>query len=133
MRVGVNEATGEWLTGWPHCVQSIGVILRTRVGSRPWFRDFGAAVKDLQDANAINAVLMEFARDIAEALLAYEPGFQLTDFELVDAGRDGVFAFELRGDFFPAGHLGDFSVKEERTVVMGANGGAVSAIEALPS
>lgn len=131
MRYGVDERTGKWLTGWAHCVQSIGVILRTRIGTRPWARSFGAAVKDLQDQNGVNPVLLEFARDTAAALDAFEPGFKLTGFELLDAGRDGFFAFELSGDFYPRGHLGDYSIKDNRSLAVTGTAGNLEGLEAI--
>jgi phage baseplate assembly protein W len=131
MRTGVDERTGKLLTGWAHCVQSIGVILRTRIGSRPWAREFGAAVKDLQDQNATNRTLLEFARDTAIALENFEPGFRLSAFELLAAGRDGVFEFRLSGDFYPRGHLGDFSLKEDRDLTIAGNAGSLERLEAI--
>lgn len=128
MRTGVDERTGRELTGWAHCVQSIGVILRTRIASTPWLRDFGAAAKDLQDQNATDRTLLAFARDVAVALLTFEPGFRLTAFNLVEAGRDGRFAFELIGDFYPRGHVGDYSRKENRSLVLDGSAGELRGV-----
>lgn len=130
MRSGVDERTGRELMGWAHCVQSIGIILRTRIASTPWLRELGAAAKDLQDQNASDRTLLAFARDVAVALLNFEPGFRLTAFNLVEAGRDGRFAFELAGDFFPRGHLGDYTVKENRSLFVGASAGELTGVTA---
>jgi phage baseplate assembly protein W len=129
MRTGVDARTGKLLTGWAHCVQSIGVILATRLGSRPWAREFGAAVKELQDQNSSNRTLLEFARDTAIALEKFEPGFRLSSFEMTRAGRDGVFSFLLSGDFYPRGHLGDYSLKEARDLTISGNAGSLERLE----
>ena len=131
MRNGVDTRTGKWLSGWAHCVQSIAVILSTRVGSRPWDRAFGSDVRDLQDQNAVNSVLLEFASAAAMALLKFEPGFRLTGLQLVDAGRDGVFAFILPGDYYPRGHLGDYSIKESRSLTISGTAGQLERLEAI--
>ena len=114
MRTGVNMETGAVLTGWAHCVQSIRTILTTRAGSRMWRRSFGASVIGLQDRNAHPRVLLELYRDVATALARDEPGFRLETIDLVTAGRDGAFRFDLAGTYFPRGHLGDFSILERK-------------------
>jgi hypothetical protein len=131
MRTGVDEQTLQWLTGWEHCLQSIGVVLRTRLGTDAWARDFGAAVKELQDANAVNPVLIAFARDAATAIEDHEPGYRLTNVELTKAGRDGAFAFVLSGDYYPRGHLGDYSVKQDRSLAIAGTAGMVETVEAI--
>lgn len=122
MRRGVHEKTGKWLESWPHCVQCINTILRTRLHGRPWARDFGARVKDLQDQNAAARFLIEFTREIMDALDdGEEPGFALTSFELVEGGRDGRFVFIMIGTYYPRGHEGDFSLSETRRAELPAN------------
>jgi len=114
VRAGVDHNTGEWLYGWAHVVQSIQIILTTRIGSRIWRRTFGAAVTSIQDANAHPRTLLEFYRNVADALQNHEPGYRLETINLKKSGRDGVFEFELSGTYFPRGHLGDFSISEKR-------------------
>ena len=128
MRQGVDQHTGEWLSGWAHCVQSIQIILTTRIGARIWRRGFGAAVSSIQDANAHPRTLVEFYRSVAEALAKWEPGYKLDTIELkrYDGGageavgnggdlnyRDGVFHFDMTGTYYPNGHLGDFTIFEK--------------------
>ncbi|MBA4784125.1 MAG: baseplate assembly protein [Rhizobiales bacterium] len=131
MRSGVNQRTGTWLEGFEHCVQSIGMILRTRLASRPWARDFGSRVPDLQDQNAANRFLIEFARDTVEALEADEPGFVVSEFRLDEGGRDGRFVFIIVGLFYPRGHLGDYSLTESREIAVSGQGRDLSGLEAV--
>lgn len=120
MRAGMDARTGRLLTGWDHCVQSIATILTTRIGTRVMRRAFGSAALDLQDRNATPRRIMEIYAGIAAALKRWEPGFRLQSIRLTQAGADGVFAFEIGGLFFPAGHLGDYSTREARSAVLGA-------------
>lgn len=120
MRTGTDARTGMLLTGWDHCVQSIGIILTTRFGSRVMQRDFGSRLADLQDRNGTPKLIMEMYAAVAEALRRWEPGFRLRTVQLMRAGADGVFAFEIAGIFYPRGHLGDYTVSEERSALIGA-------------
>ena len=129
MRTGVNQHNGEWLYGWAHCVQSIQIILTTRIGARIWRRTFGAAVSSIQDANAHPKTLLEFYQKVAEALDQWEPGYQLDTIILKRGGADGVFEFEMTGTYFPNGHLGDFSIFEKKDFFAIANDNGPGAIE----
>ena len=131
MRTGVDQHTGEWLSGWAHCVQSIQIILTTRIGARIWRRTFGAAVQSIQDANAHPRTLVEFYRSVAEALDKWEPGYKLDTIELKKSGRDGVFHFNMTGTYYPNGHLGDFSISEKRAFCSIANDNGPGAIEII--
>nr|WP_210289508.1 GPW/gp25 family protein [Chelatococcus caeni] len=119
----MDAQTGKLLTGWDHCVQSIGKILTTRVGQRVMRRAFGSAALDLQDRNATPMNIMRVYTAIAAALRQWEPGFRLKTIRLTRAGADGVFAFEISGIFYPNGHLGDYSLSEERDVTLAADTG----------
>lgn len=121
MRSGIDRATGKSLIGWDHCVQSIAVILTTRVGSRVMRRAFGSAALDLQDRNATPKRIMQIYAAVAAAIKRWEPGFRLQTIKLTRGGADGVFAFEIAGVFYPRGHLGDYSVSETRSAVLAAN------------
>lgn len=121
MRVGLNRRTGEVLTGWDHCVQSICFIILTRIGSLIMLRAFGSLVPELQDNNATPQTIMRLYAAIAAALKAWEPGFRLTKIQLTRYGADGVFAFVLEGRFYPNGHLGDYTVFEPKQAVLAAN------------
>lgn len=116
MRAGVDPVTGEWLEGWPHCVACLNFLFTTRIGTFPWLRSYGTPIKELQDQNATNDILMDFYSGMAEAIDTYEPGFGLQSVELIQSGRDGIFVFDTAGIFYPNGHLGDFSLTEEKSV-----------------
>jgi phage baseplate assembly protein W len=121
MRSGIDRATGKLLTGWDHCVQSIAVILTTRVGSRVMRRAFGSAALELQDRNATSKRIMQIYAACASAIKRWEPGFRLRTIKLTRGGADGVFAFEIAGIFYPRGHLGDYSASETVSAALAAN------------
>lgn len=129
MRTGTDARTGLLLTGWAHCVQSIGIILTTRIGWRVMQRDFGSTLDELQDRNSTPKRIMEAYAAVAEALRQWEPGFRLRTIQLMRAGPDGVFAFELHGVFYPRGHLGDYSASEERSALIGATDAGLRLLE----
>jgi uncharacterized protein len=114
MRTGLDRETGAVLTGWDHCVQSIAVILTTRVGSRVMRRAFGSELKALQDRNPDPRTMLIVFVAIAMALRVWEPGFRLKRITPVQVGADGVAVFDFAGTFYPRGHLGDYSLAEER-------------------
>lgn len=121
MRSGIDRRTGKLLIGWDHCVQSIAVILTTRVGSRVMRRAFGSAALELQDRNATARRVMQIYAAVAAAIKRWEPGFRLQTIAMTRGGADGVFVFEISGIFYPRGHLGDYSLNEERSAVLAAN------------
>jgi phage baseplate assembly protein W len=123
MRTGLDASTGQVLTGWDHCVQSIGIILTTRVGSRVMRRSFGSGLRDLQDRNPDPRTMIEIFGAIAQALRTHEPGFRLRRITPLKVGDDGVAEFDLSGTFYPYGHLGDYSTSEERNVRFGERAG----------
>lgn len=117
VRVGIDMDTGRRLEGWDHVVQTIGVILRTRIGSRVMRRAFGSRVPDFQDASASRKTLLQLYVAVADALRRWEPGYRLAGVRLLGDGddwRSGRFRFVLDGTYYPRGHLGDFSDGEAR-------------------
>ncbi len=116
MRAGVDPVTGEWLKGWPHCAACLDHLFRTRIGTVPWRRLFGASLKELQDQNASAIDILDFYTAAAEAVDRFEPAYRLRSIELVAGGRDGQFVFDMVGDFYPMGHLGDYTITENRSL-----------------
>jgi uncharacterized protein len=112
MRTGVDRNTGELLTGWAECAQSIGIIVTTAIGSLVLGRDFGSDGPTLQDRPMSTPSIMDHFMAIAESLRKWEPGFKLRRIDVLQTGGDGVIGFAIVGDFYPNGHLGDYSIVE---------------------
>lgn len=118
MRVGVDRRTGEVLTGWAHCRQSIEVILTTAIGSVVMLREFGSECPPLQDRPGNSLEIARFQIAAAEALRKWEPGFRLKTIRPVTLDAGGVAEFEIAGVFYPNGHVGDYRMAETRTLVL---------------
>lgn len=112
MRTGVDRNTGKILTGWDHCRQSISVVLTTAVGTLLMARDFGSDVPLMIDRPSSEPQIAQITMACATALRREEPGFRLRRVQVTNLGADGIAEFDLAGDFYPNGHLGDFSVIE---------------------
>lgn len=106
-RVGINRRTGAVLVGWPHVVQSIEDIVTTRVLTRVMRRPYGSDVPRLIDAPTNEPSLMSLRVALAEALLAWEPGYELRRVDFVAANANGAPEILLGGIYYPNGHLGD--------------------------
>ncbi len=113
---GINRNDGsEIATPWEHCLQSIIDILTTPVGTRVMRRGYGSAVPELIDRPGERDVVLEVTMAMGDAIAKWEPRFRfwglgITGVEgLMTAGE---FQIDVVGDFYPRGHLGDFSVVE---------------------
>lgn len=108
MRVGLDRTTGEVLTGWDECAQSINCIVETAIASLVLNRDFGSGARDLIDRPGNRQQIAAYYTTIARALRKWEPGFRLTRVSLTSLSP-GLAAFDIAGVFYPNGHLGDYS------------------------
>ncbi|WP_336810934.1 GPW/gp25 family protein [Bosea sp. MMO-172] len=120
---GLDRRTLKRISGWAHVQQSIEVILTTPLGSRVMRRDFGSALFDLIDAKMTQRRVLALYAAAAIAIARWEPRFRLTrcsmftgDGRLVRLGPTGKISIELHGNYYPRGHLGDFSIVEDATV-----------------
>lgn len=112
--VGINAVTGRVLTDWEHVEQSIGVILRTPKGSRVMRRDFGSNVPSYTDMPMTEQIILAIMVEAATALAEQEPRFVLRGAGVQGASADGKLTLAIRGSYYPRGHLGDFSVEEDK-------------------
>jgi len=116
MRVGLDRTTGELLTGWDECAQSLQCIAQTAIGSLVLNRTFGSDISDLIDKPQNTATIAKYFTALARAFHEWEPGFRLTKITPTRLGSDGVVAFDIAGVFYPNGHLGDYSNPQGETV-----------------
>lgn len=117
--VGLHRETGRPLTDWDHVVQSIIIILTTRVGSRVMRREFGSEVPALVDRPMTPKVILAIYAAAANALRRWEPRFRLTRCEIAQASVTGQLHLIIYGDYMPRGHLGDFTVAGQREATVG--------------
>ncbi len=111
--VGMNRYTGQPISGWAHVVQSIEDLLTTRIMQRVMRREYGSDVPKLIDAPMEPRVVLAFYVAVVEALRRWEPRFRPTYCSIVEGDADGGISLEVRGTYYPRGHLGDYSVAED--------------------
>lgn len=114
---GINAETGKPLGGWDHVVQSIRVILTTAIGTRVMRREFGSELMSLVDAPMEDRVLLAVYVATANALQRWEPRFGLTDITVLETNSNGLLRLALGGKYYPRGHLGDFTVYDDRATL----------------
>lgn len=95
------------LDGVGHVLQSIGVILTTRPGTRVQRRDFGSDIPGLIDQPMNEQTILALFVAAAEAIDRWEPRFRLTHIGVNQSGADGKLGLQLDGYYLPAGHQGD--------------------------
>lgn len=113
---GINRLTGGVLDGWPHVVQSIGVLLTTPKITRVMRRHVGSDVPRLVDSPISANTVIDFYAAVAGALTDFEPRFKVSRMRLAEATTDGHASIAIQGVYYPRGHLGDYSVSEPKTV-----------------
>jgi len=112
---GIDAVSGRPLTNWDHVQQSIRVILTTPVGSRVMRRDFGSRLPDLIDAKMVERNILAIYSATAEAINRWEPRFRMRRGRVTEAGADGRISLEIFGVYYPRGHVGDYTVAEDKS------------------
>ena len=108
------STSGAVITGWAHVEQSIRKILTTATGTRVMRREFGSEVMALIDSPMTERVVLAFYVAIANSITRWEPRYRLTAVSVEQADATGVLSIRLAGDYFPRGHLGDFTVSSNK-------------------
>lgn len=103
---GVDRRTGKWLQGWPHVVQSIEMIIKTRTLTRVIRREFGSEVPRLQDYPAQERFVLGLYVSVAVGIARWEPRFELERLQLVEVNSRGQVGLQLHGIWHELGHLG---------------------------
>lgn len=113
--LGVSAVTGKRLSDWKHVEQSIGKILKTPIGARVMRRDFGSDLPDLVDQKMTPRNILAVYAAAATAIEKWEPRFRMKRGQVLRATAVGQLHLVVTGVYFPRGHLGDYSVSEDRT------------------
>ncbi|WP_449255189.1 GPW/gp25 family protein [Bosea sp. (in: a-proteobacteria)] len=108
---GVDRESGRVLDGWPHVVQSVNVIMTTRLGERVMRRHFGSSAFSLLGRLLTADHIVRFFSVYCLAVELWEPRFKIVRVIPIRTGVDdirlGRFAFAVEGEYRPRGHLGD--------------------------
>lgn len=116
---GLDAAGGQLARDFAHVQQSIATILTTPIGSRVMRREFGSELFDLIDRPMTDQVILAVYAAAALAIARWEPRYQVTRLNLTRLTPGGQVGLEIFGTYFPRGHLGDFSQREERSATIG--------------
>lgn len=92
----VDRRTGQPITEFRHILQSIEMILTTRIGTRVMRRDFGSRLPDLIDAPLTPATLTAIYAAVNEAIATWEPRVRIYQSRLnLKSAKNGIYSLEL--------------------------------------
>lgn len=100
---GIDNQTGQTLSGIDHLKQSITDILTTRIGNRVMRREYGSRLPELIDEPLNGALRLELIAATAEALARWEPRFKLTK-AAPSRAEPGKITIYLEGIYLPDGN-----------------------------
>src|SRR5688500_18257150 len=121
---GIDRRTGKILSGWGHVLQSLEVIFSTPEASRVMRRWFYSDVTNLLGENMTSATVLRFWSAICVAVDRWEPRFKVVKITAVGRPtglRKGDLGFNIKGIYYPRGHLGDFTVSVPQSFAVGVN------------
>lgn len=124
----LDRATFEPIDNFTSALQSVEVILSTRIGSRVMRREFGAGVVELLGRALTAPLLAAFQQLLATAIDMWEPRFRVRRITVtgsVDEIRAGTAGIGLEVDYRPRGHLGDFRVERVVNFAIGFRNGGI--------
>ena len=94
---GIDRGEGAALDGWPHVLQSIGVILTTPIGSRVMRREFGSDLPKMIGRPMTEQTIIEVYAATAAAIATWEPRFELTGVEIQKSDHTGALSVFIAG------------------------------------
>lgn len=124
--LGIDAETGALLSGWDHVKQSLARLVTTEIGTRVERRDYGSDIPPLIDRPQNTETALDYFMAVAEAIYPRrindtwygEPRF-ITRRIYLDMGTPGSVTLAVDGDYYPRGHMGDFSRAERKSIRFG--------------
>jgi len=119
---GIDRRTGKIISNYDHALQSVEVVLSTRIGSRVMRRQFGGGVAEILGRAVTPPLFALFQQLVGTAIDIWEPRFKVRRIlpqGSVEQIRAGTVGMRFEVDYRPRGHLGDFTV--ERVLSFGLN------------
>ena len=113
---GLDRHTGVELDDFAHVQQSIEDILTTPIGTRVIRRRYGSELYELVDRPIDQFFILRATYAIALALDEWEPRVDVARVSIDEAGPAGKLALRILVNYYPRGHLGDFTLAQEREV-----------------
>jgi len=99
--IDIDRLTGELISGWDRCKQSILTILTTRLRTRLMRLWWGSEFLDLQDKPGNQESIMRSIVAAAQAINLYEPEFKITRMVIDEFGPSGAISITVHGDYLP--------------------------------
>lgn len=124
----IDRHTGELIDNYDSAVQSVEVILGTRLHSLVMLREFGGGIIELLGRLMTPALFGAFRALIAASIDTWEPRFEVRRVDFhgeVDDIRLGRAEFSVTVDWRPRGHLGDFTVASTNQLFVRPNNNGV--------
>jgi len=125
----IDRHTGELIDNYQSAVQSVEVILGTRLGQLVMLRQFGGGIVDLLGRLMTPALFGTFRTLIVAAIDTWEPRFEVKRVDFfgdVEEVRQGKAEFSITVDWRPKGHLGDFTVASTNQLLVRPNNSGVT-------
>lgn len=113
-----DRRTGARLSNYASALQSVEIILFTRLGERVMRREFGAGLIELLGRALTDRLFSAYLLLLAAAIDLWEPRFRVrrvTAGGSVEEIRRGHASFRVEVEYRPNGHLGDETVEAVRT------------------
>lgn len=119
--IDIDAGSGADVAGWPHVLQSLEEIFKTRFAERVMREWFGSMVPAFLGENMNVQTIVPFFSAIASAIEQWEPRYRVTRVVPETVGRDGRLRVLIEGEYRPRALLGDFTPEGVRRVVLAAN------------
>lgn len=123
--IDIDAGTGADVAGWPHVLQCLEEIFKTRFGERVMREWFGSMVPAFLGENMNEQTIVPFFTAVASAIEQWEPRYRVTRIIPESVGRDGRLRVEIEGEYRPRALLGDFTAEGAKRVVIAANQNAL--------
>lgn len=108
--------TGKLISDIDEVWQSLQICVTTKRGTRVMRRDFASDLPRLVDRPISPLTLVDYYAAIAGAA-RHEPRIRIVQMKLSPESdvEDGEAIFDVKGVYFPRGHLGDYSEAQDVT------------------
>lgn len=120
--MGTDAKNGRRLAGWPHVVQSLGIVWTTSLGERVMREWFGASLRDDLGKSLTKSRAIVVMQKISVAAELWERRFKVQRVTPQRLTSGGLIGFRIDGEYRPRGHLGDPTPEGARSLLLGANG-----------